>query len=75
MQLLSIIYHIKDDWNTETSKDPSLALLPKRSLLSVVVIILSPVCYTVNNRARRNIHLNVLIQYNAPLKENQVRDD
>ena len=28
-----------------------------------------------NTRARRNIHLNVLIQYNAPLKENQVRDD
>ena len=36
---------------------------------------LSPVKDTVNNRAWKHIQLNGVIQYNAPLKGNPVRDD
>ena len=33
------------------------------------------IVYIVNNRAWRHIHLNVLIQYNVPLKGNPVKDE
>ena len=63
---------VRVDWNIETSKDPWLRY--QRSLPSVALNTVTS-RDTVNNRAWRHVQLNGVIQYNAPLKGNPVRDD
>ena len=62
---------VRDDCNIEAIKDPWLHY--QRSLSSVALNTVTS-GDIVNNRAWRHVQLNGVIQYNAPLKGDPVRD-